>query len=706
MNLSIRIKIFIVLVAFSLLPLFLSRTFTSRAARTMADTLSNKTRTELLDIVTAELQHSAMSILRTVEGRGKALTLGAMMLSRQAGILLDETDPERLGVAWSPSPWPPARKITATKGRYDKQLRHGASMSLPVDFEAQTFHVSPFVRDTSVLTQVDRLHGLLPTFADVYAQLEPSTTWAQVGLESGLLVRYPGLDNFPLVYDHRDQPWYENVKAAGHAAWTLPQIDPTTRQVMATIAYPVRDASGEFAGVAAIDIPIQSVLHETDITSRWSENTRAFMVARNPGEGLLILAQQSYETTRNRHWRAGIEPERMASDDPEAFARLLAAMDESDSGTMRLPYHGEDSVWAFASNPDFSFLLIAPESVVARLPNEVSGSLTTLFNKVREVSAIISAIMLLVTGLIAWFGARALTRPIIHMTEAAERLARGDFSARMDTARTGDERDVLTDSFNDMVPKLAEHVRLSRDLALAEEVQGLLLPGSVPTLPGYEIAGGIVYCDQTGGDYYDFLDTRVEHGRALGVLLGDVSGHGVPSALIMASARGQLHSLTEVPMSAGARISTVNASLARDLDGTGRFLTLFYLELLDGSGSVRWVRAGHDPAIRYSPDRDEFGELDGAGLPLGVVGDFVYVDEQTVLEEGELLVLATDGVWEARNEAGEMFGKQRVLALVRENAHKCPEDIRTALMLAATRHQAGGQEDDMAVVVIRKTRNG
>lgn len=475
---------------------------------------------------------------------------------------------------------------------------------------------------------------------------------------------------------------------------------------MATIAHPVHDASGGFAGVAAIDIPIQSVLHETDITSRWSEDTRSFMVARDPGGGLLILAQQSYEATKSQHWRAGIEPERMASDDSEAFARLLAAMDASDSGAMRLPYHGEDSVWAFASNPNFSFLLIAPESVVARLPDEVSGSLTTMFNRIRSVSAIISAIMLVATGLIAWFGSRAITRPIIRMTEAAERLSRGDFSARMDTVRTGDERDVLTDSFNNMVPKLAEHVRLSRDLALAEEVQGLLLPGSVPTLPGYEIAGGIVYCDQTGGDYYDFLDTRVEHGRALGVLLGDVSGHGVPSALIMASARGQMHSLTEVPMSAEARISTVNASLARDLDGTGRFLTLFYLELLDGSGSVRWVRAGHDPAIRYSPDRDEFGELDGAGLPLGVASDFVYVEEHTVLEEGELLVLATDGVWEARDEAGEMFGKQRVLALVRENAHKCPEDIRTALMQAATRHQAGGQEDDMAVVVIRKTLNG
>jgi sigma-B regulation protein RsbU (phosphoserine phosphatase) len=702
MNLSIRIKIFAVLVAFSLLPLFLSRTVTGRAARTMADTLSGRTRTELLSIVTAELQHNAMSILRTVEARGQALRLGAMTLARQAGSLLDSPEPERMDAAWPSSP--PARPSGGMPGpRYDKLVRNGRSVPLPVDFTTLSFHVSPFVRDPAPLAQAERLRALLPTFADVHAELWPAATWARVGLESGLLARYPGLDSFPMVYDHRDQPWYERVKEAGRPAWTLPHVDPTTRQVMAVIGYPVRTASGAFAGVAAVDVPIQSVLHQTDLTSRWSDDIRSYMVAPDGEGGLLILAQQAYEAADNRHWRAGIEPERMTSDDPEAFARLLDLMAGSSSGAMRLPHHGADSVWAFASNEDFSFLLIVPESVVSRLPDEVSGSLAAMFDRIRSVSAIISAVMLVITALLAWFGSRAITRPFIRLTEAAERLARGDFSARVTGPRTGDERDVMAASFNNMVPKLAEQMRLSRDLALAEGVQRLLLPGDAPAMPGYDISGGIVYCDQIGGDYYDFLHTATDHGPALGVILGDVSGHGVPSALIMASVRGQLHSLAGVPMSAGQRLTAINASLAHDLDGTGRFLTLFYLELGGSDGIVRWVRAGHDPAIRHTPGTDSFGELDGEGIPLGVLGDFAYREQQTVLEPGEILALATDGVWEARDTEGRMFGKQRMLALIRENAHKSAQDIRAAVMAAVDLYQGGVREDDTAVVVIKRT---
>ncbi|NCC46466.1 MAG: serine/threonine protein phosphatase, partial [Bacteroidia bacterium] len=86
------------------------------------------------------------------------------------------------------------------------------------------------------------------------------------------------------------------------------------------------------------------------------------------------------------------------------------------------------------------------------------------------------------------------------------------------------------------------------------------------------------------------------------------------SALVMATARGQLHSLAGVPMAAEERIRAVNNVLSRDLDGTGRFLTLFYLHLTGGSGRVRWVRAGHDPAVRFDPATGTFGELGGSGL--------------------------------------------------------------------------------------------
>jgi sigma-B regulation protein RsbU (phosphoserine phosphatase) len=698
---SIRFKFFAVLLIFSLAPLFLSRTITGRAARTMTGSLTEKTRTELLAIVTAELQHNAMSILRMVEGRGQALRIGTHLLAQEAEQIMAGPPPD--ASVRLPAIEPPVMDHVMHMARYGRQTRNGRLKPLNVSFESPSFTLSPGTSSAEVRDQMLRLQALQPLFASLYSELDTSVIWAQVGLESGLLVTYPGHGSFPMMYDHRTQPWYVDTRKKERPVWTTPLLDPATKQMVSAVSYPFHNPDGTFAGVASLSVPIQSILYETELKSRWSDDILSFMVSRTPDAGLRILAQQSYEEAgeRRHHWMADVEAEYMTSDDPEEFARLLAAMATSDSGTMRLSFEGEDSVWAYASNDNFSFLLIVPESVVARLPDEVSGSVGTLLEKVRTVAAIISAAMLLITALFAWFGSRTFTRSLIAMTEAARRLANGDFSTRI-THRTGDERDILAAAFNDMVPRLEEHMHLSHDLELAEGVQRMLLPGAVPALSGYDIAGDIAYCDQTGGDYYDFLSVRGEDGPALGVILGDVSGHGIPAALIMASVRGQLHSLTDFPMTPGRRITAVNARIAHDLDGTGRFLTLFYLELTPGSGTVRWVRAGHDPAFRYSPETDTFGELKGEGLPIGVLEETAYDDYETALAPGEVLIVATDGVWEARDAGGQMFGKERILALVRENAHKSAEGIRVEIMEAVANYQANGQEDDIAVVVIKR----
>lgn len=153
------------------------------------------------------------------------------------------------------------------------------------------------------------------------------------------------------------------------------------------------------------------------------------------------------------------------------------------------------------------------------------------------------------------------------------------------------------------------------------------------------------------------------------------------------------------------RIDAINKVLSRDLDGTGRFLTMFYLCLHENSSTVQWVRAGHDPAMRYNPKTDEFNELHGDGLAVGVLEEYEYETNTTSLEDGEVVVMATDGVWESRNDSGEMFGKQRMLAIIRENAHKKSKDIRLALMQAVEAYQANGQEDDIAVVVVKRMQS-
>ncbi|QJB55663.1 SpoIIE family protein phosphatase [Pseudodesulfovibrio sp. zrk46] len=711
MKISIRIKFFIVLLAFSLGPILISRGIVGGAAEKVANRISSDTRTELLDIVSTELELNALSLLSLLEAKGESFALGTLMLAQQAEISLNKNTPaskgkpfftgDYMGMGDKPSDMAPSED-------YPLNTRSGRTRPMNISLEHSAFLV-PAQQSTSLfLDEARQLMTLLPTLKDLRNTQQSSANWYNVALESGLLMTYPGHGRFPMNYDPREQDWYTRAmrEPNNQVVWVSPRIDPSTRRAVTTASLAIRDKDGAPLGVVSIDIPISAIIGAGDLKARWSKSIQSFMLVRYPGDivahdGLLIVAQESYGEGGRRHWMSGIEPEWMESNDPIKFKKLLVKMKEEKSGHMRLPYKGEESLWAYASNDDFSFLLITPESVVAKLPNEMADAVKGLTARLRNISSIISGVMLIIVGLIAWFGSRATTKPVMAMAEQAKRLADGDFSVRINYT-TGDERDELVNAFNDMVPKLRERMSMRRDLQLAQQVQELLLPSKHPTLSGYDLAGGISFCDQTGGDYYDFIKADNDSTPALGVVLGDVSGHGVASALLMATARGQLHSLAGSPLSPKQRIRAINNVISRDMDGTGRFLTLFYIRLLEDCSTLQWVRAGHDPAFRYNPATDTFSELNGEGLPIGVLEGFEYEDYETQLESGEVLLLATDGVWEARNADGEMFGKQRILAIIRENAHMYAEEIRLALMKAVEAFQANGQEDDIAVVVIKK----
>ena len=709
MKLSIRVKFFIVLLAFSLGPMFLSRAIMGRKAEEMTTKVSASTRTELLAIVRAELEHNAMSLLVTLNARGEAMSLAARLLAQRAEHFINRGEPVDVDALHFVDQFSMAGGMMSSGRTYVRQGRMGGTRVLGVDPSRSAFRLSPDSDEPAALLQLRRLQPLLPTLQAIYGELGNAPYWLNIALDSGGYMTFPGHGDMPMMYDHRQQEWYKRTRDADDGCvWTTPVLDPSTHGAVALVACPVRDLEGKFIGAASIEMPIAEVLGDSDLKSRWSSDILSFMALR-PGkdsdvsQGMLVLAQQSYGEQGHRHWMSGIEKEYLKSDDAEGYDRLIRAMRQTDSGIMTLPYKGKSCVWAFASNKDISFLLITPESVVAKLPDQVAGSLTSLFDRVRDLSAVMAGIMLVITGFIAWMGSRRITRPLLVMVDAVKRMAAGDFSAHIDH-RTGDEREALIDAFNEMGPKLKERMMLRRDLGLAQEVQNLLLPRRAPDLPGWDLSGGIAFCDQTGGDYYDFIPVRDPDGTALGMVLGDVSGHGVPSALVMATTRGQLHALAEAPLSSDERIRAVNQVLSRDLDGTGRFLTLFYLRLAANSGEVVWVRAGHDPAMRYNPATGEFGELAGEGLPLGVLEEAEYQANHAVIGPDEVLVLATDGVWEARNGEGQMFGKQRMLAIIGENAHKSAQDVRRAIMDAVEVFQVNGQSDDIAVVVAKRLR--
>ncbi|MBW2412091.1 MAG: SpoIIE family protein phosphatase, partial [Deltaproteobacteria bacterium] len=263
-----------------------------------------------------------------------------------------------------------------------------------------------------------------------------------------------------------------------------------------------------------------------------------------------------------------------------------------------------------------------------------------------------------------------LRQPFQNIIRVLQSVRNGDFNHKV-RVTSNDEIGYTGDMVNQMTEGLKERDRLRHSLELAKEVQQHFLPRADPQVAGLDIAGQSRFCDRTGGDYYDYIETPKPGAGKIGVVIGDVSGHGIPSALLMASARSSLRQRVSMGGDIGLVIADVNRQIVRDVGDSGRFMTLFYTEIDASQRSVSWVRAGHEPVIFYDPRQDLIEELKGRGMALGVDENWTYTQyHKAGLERGQIIVLATDGIWEAHNAGGEMFGKDDFHKAIRLHADK------------------------------------
>lgn len=319
---------------------------------------------------------------------------------------------------------------------------------------------------------------------------------------------------------------------------------------------------------------------------------------------------------------------------------------------------------------------------------------------VLDISLVMGLFVLLLVNLIFSFS-RNLRLLFENQTRTLERVSQGDLDVWV-PAMTHDEFGYIAGRTNQMIDALRDRMRLVQGMQVASEIQSSLQPHSSPALCGCQLAAESRFSDETGGDYYDFLPLPDEDRRVL-FALGDVSGHGVGAALLMASVRSLLRMRAFAGGTPGELCSDVNAMIARDTFGSGRFMTLFLMEYVPETKALSWVSAGHDPAIYIPAGSRTIEYLGGHNLPLGVQRDGTYetADSRTV-HEGDLIVLATDGVWEARSSEGTMFGKKRLETLLMNNAHKKANEIVQAVIDALNTFTGSfPREDDMTLVVLR-----
>jgi serine phosphatase RsbU (regulator of sigma subunit) len=243
-----------------------------------------------------------------------------------------------------------------------------------------------------------------------------------------------------------------------------------------------------------------------------------------------------------------------------------------------------------------------------------------------------------------------------------------------------------------------ERERIEQELRVARLIQQTLLPKALPGLPGYDVAAYYRPAREVGGDFYDFLE--LEDGR-LGLVVGDATGHGVPAALMMANTQSVLRAVAQRGGSEPGRILAEVNEVLRSYIPPSMFVTCFYAILDPKSGTLRYANAGHD--LPYLWNGGDCEELRARGMPLGLMPGMIYEEKEMVLDTGDSVLFYSDGLVEAHNPEGEMFGFPRLRALIAQHGEE-ERALRDFLMkeLHSFTGEEWEQEDDITLVTLRK----
>ena len=239
-------------------------------------------------------------------------------------------------------------------------------------------------------------------------------------------------------------------------------------------------------------------------------------------------------------------------------------------------------------------------------------------------------------------------------------------------------------------------VKMTEEIRLASEIQMNLLPEKIPALPNYDVAARYVPAQVVGGDYFDFI--RVDH-DLWAIALGDVSGKGLPAAMLMSNLQATLRSLTTMTDGPMTCVEKTNRLLCHST-AEGKFVTLFY-GLLDTTKHIlRFTNAGQDAPMVVGPSGEK--RLKGGGIPVAMLEDFTYEEQSVMIHPGDVVVIFSDGIPEAFDKNENEFGEERLLQVLQSRERKSANEIADAIIEAATAHAAGvAQADDMTLVVVK-----
>jgi sigma-B regulation protein RsbU (phosphoserine phosphatase) len=703
-----RTRLLILLLTITLIPLSLSFLFQRASTLHLGNKLANDTHL-LLNNNAETLLHSLVDNFGRILNRDKAIALLALQIQAQAvESRISSPPPKHPGPIYFSTDYDSPQKCPKDLMETEKRRRKssaGKPQPLPISFSQQVIFLAQGEKPTEVTEQLKQL-STMPEIYKTLHNIQPDLfLWQYTTLESGIHSSFPGKGGYPDSYDPRQRQWYKDAVSQGKPIRRL-VTDLTTGNLILTLAEPIYFRDGTLAGVTALDIDYRQFFADWEIPPEWADNAQQMVLvyhheAADPNQKLeVLLRNQGGNPSQN--WQTPVQHEYLSLDDPQ-LQTFQQDIQNGISAVRKITYQGKNVLWAYGSRngeEPFPLVVVPYQEIVAQAVNaekyvnqQVSFSI--------KLSAGLTVIVIIAVILLAIIRSRKVTVPIMQLANAANELSEGNFSARVDI-QTKDELEDLGHIFNEMGERLKEREQMKQSLALAKEIQQQLLPESAPLCPNFDLAAQSLYCDETGGDYFDFIPLKNSAIQQFGLAVGDVSGHGIGSALVMATARGALHSLVDRHGSHLEMLaSELNNQLCRGTDNSD-FMTMFYGVLDPEERSLSWISAGQAPIFFYHTN-GQVEEFQSSGIPLGIIEDSPYeMAPQIKFSSGDILLIGTDGIWETRNMKGEMFGAARVIELLLQQADNTADTI--AQQLIADLDQFRGdhsRDDDITLMVVK-----
>lgn len=316
----------------------------------------------------------------------------------------------------------------------------------------------------------------------------------------------------------------------------------------------------------------------------------------------------------------------------------------------------------------------------------------------KEITFVIIILLCLVTNILYSYS-KNLKMLFQTETSVLELVTNGDLSSLVPVA-TSDEFGLIATNTNKMIHGLRDRIRILSRLSVAKEVQKNFLPHKAPDFPGLDISGISLYCEEVGGDYFDYFEFSE---NKVGITLTDSSGHGVGAGLHMTTIRAFFRYGAEDYKGPAALIRTVNRHMTRDSYETGRFATVFFVEIDVEKRVMTWIRAGHEPALLYQPGSGKFIKLLGDGMVVGVDADAPITEHEiTDWDPGTILFMYSDGLKESKNSSGEMYGEKRIINVIGKNTARPAKTIETKIIEDLNHFRSGTPiDDDITIVTIK-----